>query len=111
MATLIRNYLPAQIVEKLVEQELNASAEDRIINSTPWANGRENGFKFSVWVGSHFRSIYVAENRNSFQLTATVSEFSDWDRVTDEEYRSRKFFDHDKYLECAQFVVASLLQK
>lgn len=90
--SLHRTYKEAAIVEKIIEARL--SEEDPIVYSYPWLNGREKGFCFTTLTAP---CVFVAEHRNSDDLTITIGKYSEWDFITDEEYKKREFFPYKSY--------------
>jgi hypothetical protein len=99
---LIRTYLPAQIVQNLIEMKIQDEGdfghrlENNDIYSSPWINGREKGFSFYLSAVSS-ATVFVAEDRGSDCLTITTSVHMDWKFVTEEEYSKREFFSYGDY--------------
>lgn len=116
-----RLYNQARLVEEFIDKLLDNGDHMTEVYSAPWINGREKGFCFS-WSGSvidakfdgelkythrkvgdyyerviHGPNVFVAECRNSDDLTVTVSVSSDWDRITDAEYGARRYFSVNDY--------------
>ena len=112
---LYRTYKAARVIEAIIENELGD--DDPTVSSYPWHNGRENGFAFTSWghhkEGDEFTEeanvhVYVAECRNSDQLTVTLAKHSEWDMVTDAEYKARESFPYNEYAACASRVLQLL---
>ena len=113
MSVLVRQYLPAQAVEVAVEDILRNYSDDEKLEvfSEPWHNGRENGFCFWVVVSGPRggqAAAFVAECRNSDQLTVTYANTSEWDMITEKQYKDREFFPRGWYNQVAATVVAFL---
>ena len=104
---LYRTYLPAQIVETLLEHRLT---DGDTVFSAPWVNGREKGFTFSA-LHNFDTYVYVAECRNSDQLTVTKSHSCEWGAVTDAEYKAREFYPPGSYEQVADRVLKILRAK
>ena len=113
MSVLVRQYLPAQAVEVAVEDILHNYSDDEKLEvfSEPWHNGRENGFCFWVVVSGPRggqAAAFVAECRNSDQLTVTYANTSEWGMVTERLYGSREFYPCGAYRDVANAVVKFL---
>jgi hypothetical protein len=113
MGQLTRRYLPAQAVELIVEDILHnyCGDSDLEVFSEPWHNGRENGFCFwSVLHGSYggMVAVFVAESRNSDDLTVTLADTDEWQAISEAQYRARERFPRGAYYNAALRVVELL---
>lgn len=117
MATLEKTYRVAAIVELHVEDLLASMTDyveiDETIIVTPFVNGREKGFEFSIGICDGRRSIFVAENRNSDEIGIVMHEggWNGYDDVTEEDYKGKEFFKYCDHYKAAERVCKLLFKK
>lgn len=106
------SFIHAQIVQKVIESMLECdsdSEKDNLLFYSPFINGREMGLCFTNYGQplSKRKFVYVCENRNSDNLTITVSTTgNEWKHdITEEDYKNRMFFEPNDYVGVAQKVL------
>lgn len=91
----------AEVVLGIIEEMMSCFGDEDCYVYM-YSNGREQGYALT---NDKNRCVCFSENRNSDQIVVYPGTGYHSDKLSEEQYKNRVYFDHDDYARAAKFIV------
>jgi hypothetical protein len=111
----------AKVLLQVVKMRLNSLDQDKYnfeLLQRDFDNCREQGYVLELywvndcWVGDNAIHVAFSENRNSDSIVVYVGENSYYpENISEDFWDNRKYFDYGQWLEAADYIIQTLVQR